>query len=273
MTSKAKKIRAGIFVLAAMALLAFVLVVFAGMAFWKRKHHYQIEVDNSVMGLQNGAYVYFDGVRVGRVQHVGFSKESLSTVVVTIEVDAATPVHTDTVAMLQYTGITGLKVIDLRGGSVATPILPDGSAILRGKSTLDTLEERGKEIADRAAAIVDKTDKLVTNLTLITDPAQFEGLEEVIENTKTLTANLARSTATFDSILADNRARISGLVANAATVLDRVERMVTANEAPMRSAMSDLQQASRNFKELSREVRQKPSRLIYSPPAADRKLP
>ncbi|HEY4181223.1 MAG TPA: MlaD family protein [Kofleriaceae bacterium] len=273
MTSKSQKIRAGIFVLAGAALLAFVLVMFAGLSFWTKKHHYRVEIDSSVIGLEAGAYVYFDGVKVGRVKNIGFSKQDLRTVVVDIEVDAKTPVHTDTVALLQFTGITGLKVIDLRGGSIETPLLPDGSAIVRGMSTLDTLEARGKELADRATAIVDKADLLVTNLTKITDPAQFEGLKEVIDNTRMLTANLARATNTFDSILGENRARVAGLVANAATVLDRMQRLVSTSEGPMRSAMSDMQQASRNFKELSRDVRQRPSRLLYSSPPADRKLP
>ena len=37
--------------------------------------------------------------------------------------------------------------------------------------------------------------------------------------------------------------------------------------------IADLRQASRNFKELAREVRQRPSRLLYSSPAPERKLP
>ena len=37
--------------------------------------------------------------------------------------------HLDTRAMLQYAGITGLKVIDLRDGTTASPVLPSGSQI------------------------------------------------------------------------------------------------------------------------------------------------
>jgi hypothetical protein len=37
--------------------------------------------------------------------------------------------------------------------------------------------------------------------------------------------------------------------------------------------MFDLRQASRSFKELARDVRQKPSRLLFSTTPSERKLP
>jgi hypothetical protein len=49
--------------------------------------------------------------------------------------------------------------------------------------------------------------------------------------------------------------------------------MVRGNEGQLRSAVFDLRQASRNFKELSRDLKQKPSRILFSDSASERKLP
>jgi hypothetical protein len=63
------------------------------------------------------------------------------------------------------------------------------------------------------------------------------------------------------------------LVSNAGTLVDDLRGVVRANEATVRTAMFDLRQASRNFKDLSRELRQRPSRILFSQAARDRKLP
>ena len=49
--------------------------------------------------------------------------------------------------------------------------------------------------------------------------------------------------------------------------------VVRDNGAYLRSSMFDLRQASRSFKELAREVRQRPSRLLFSNSPGERKLP
>ena len=49
--------------------------------------------------------------------------------------------------------------------------------------------------------------------------------------------------------------------------------LVHNNEGQLRSAVFDLRQASRSFKELAREVRQRPSRLFFGDSQRERKLP
>jgi phospholipid/cholesterol/gamma-HCH transport system substrate-binding protein len=267
--SKSKHARAGAFVVGGLGLLAFVIVVFGGLKFWERENSYRIEFDESVRGLEKGAYVYLEGIRVGQVTDIGFG--TTSKVVVTIEVEADTPIHTDTRALLQFAGITGLKVIDLEAGTPSAPRIPDGGTIEQGETTLDKFETKAQEVVEQSTQLMQRANQIVDNLVAITDPTQFEALQEILANTKTLTANLARATARLDGIVGDGKVR--SLLANAETFLARLDGMVRANEGPLRSAVFDLRQASRNFKELSRDVRQRPSRLLYSPSPSERKLP
>jgi len=114
MRTKTHKIRVGLFVTITAALLAVVLVVFGGLRFWEHKAHYTILFDDTVMGLESGAQVYLNGIKIGRVDKIEVAPNDLRKVQVSITIAADAPIHSDTVAMLQYAGITGLKVIDLR---------------------------------------------------------------------------------------------------------------------------------------------------------------
>ena len=142
MTTKAQRLRVGVFVVMSAALLAAVLIVFGGLRIWDRHQPYRILFSRSVYGLEQGAHVYLNGVRVGNVEKIAAAKEDLRRVEVMITVEDGTPIHTDTRALLQLAGITGLKVIDLREGTLGAPRLPPGSTITEGETTLDSSSAR-----------------------------------------------------------------------------------------------------------------------------------
>lgn len=295
MATKAEKVRVGVFVVVAAALLALVIVVFGGLRFWQKRHHYQIVFSGSVMGLEEGAYVFLNGIKVGRVDKLAVDREDLRRVRVTIAVEAGTPIHADTKAMLQFAGITGLKVVDLREGTNASAVLPPGSTIAEGETILDKLEKEAKSLAEQSQQIMERATKIVDNLVALTEPTRFAAIDEILAQSRTAATHLASTTATIDAMAADNRAAVrasiaavEGAATKASTLLDTevvallgkarevvtgLGTLVRSNEGAMRSAVFDLRQASRNFKELSREVRQRPSRLLFSSPPAERELP
>jgi phospholipid/cholesterol/gamma-HCH transport system substrate-binding protein len=261
------------------ALLGLVLVVFGGLHFWRARHHYSVVFAESVYGLESGAEVYLNGVRVGSVKDVGVDRADIRRVRVTIAVDEDTPVRADTRAYLQIAGITGLKVIDLRGGSPAAAAMPDGATIPVGQSTLDKLEQQASTMADQAGELMTRANHIVTRADQAID--QLAGpLGEV-------SANLAHATAALDDTIRENRTavrttladisgaahQVSELVPAAGDVVTQLRDAIRNDNAQLHSAMIDIRQASRTFKDLAREVRQKPSRLLFSSPAPDRKLP
>jgi len=95
----------------------------------------------------------------------------------------------------------------------------------------------------------------------------------VDENRAGLRDSLAavQRTATGASQLMDGQ--VATLFGNAGEFVAELKKLVSANEAPLRAAVFDLRQASRSFKELARDVRQKPSRLLFSSNPAERQLP
>jgi phospholipid/cholesterol/gamma-HCH transport system substrate-binding protein len=279
MAARAQTIRVGLFAAAALVLLAIVLVVFGGLRVWERSDRYHVVFDTSVIGLEPGAQVYFNGIRVGAVDTI----DDLRKVAVAIEVERGTPIRTDTQAMLQYAGITGLKVIDLRGGNLASAALPPGSQIAVRPNLLDKLETQAERIIEQSAALFERARTLTDQVIAISEPAQraatglaslTASLEDMVgENRVALRESLAaiRRAANGTSKLLDEHG--ARLVLNADDFVSELRRLVAANEAPLRAAVFDLRQASRSFKELARDVRQRPSRLLYSSAPGDRKLP
>lgn len=274
-TTKPQKVRIALFTIGASALLALVLIVFAGIRFWKDSKEYYIVFDKSVFGLQPGAHVFFNGIRVGAVEDIKIDKDDVRLVRVDIGVEADTPIHADTRAVLRFAGITGLKVIDLRDGTSATPRLAEHSQIKQGKTVLDELEEKGMKMVDQTAQlmakandIVAQAEHVVTNLTALTDPSQMGAL---VEQTKLTAANLAAASSSLKGLVDDNRAGLKASIASIELAARRTADLV--DNGQLRAAVSDLRQASRSFKILAREVRQKPSRLLYSKPPPERKLP
>jgi ABC-type transporter Mla subunit MlaD len=283
MVAKAQTIRVGLFTAAALVLLAIVLIVFGGMRFWEHSDRYRIVYASSVIGLDKGAQVYLNGIKVGTVEEVGIASDDIRKVAVAIQVKSGTPIHADTHAVLQPSGLTGLKVIDLRDGTSATPVLPPGSEIAAGLGMLDKLETTAQQIVEQSRALVARANQLTDQLVEISEPAKraathlasmSEALDSMVdENRVALRQSIVaiRQAASGTSKLVDEQ--VTRLVINADGVVSDLRRLLSTNEAPLRAALFDLRQASRSFKELARDVRQKPSRLLFSGSPAERKLP
>jgi phospholipid/cholesterol/gamma-HCH transport system substrate-binding protein len=295
MASKARKIRVGLFTAVTGALVAIVVVVFGGLRFWEGRDRYTILFDGTVYGLETGANVYLNGMRVGKVTDIDAAPDDLRKVQVTVKIKEGTPIHTDTRATMQFAGITGLKNIDLRDGSLTAPMLPPGGTIAQGETTLDKLEQQAHTLADQSVQLMTRATQIVDNLVAITDPKRLEPMNEIMAQAKLAAGNLAASSATLKLIVSENRvalrqsidavgdvakhtsALIDGqvglLVTNAGDFVSELKGLVRDNGAILRTSMFDLRQASRSFKELVREVRQRPSRLLFSSAPSERKMP
>ncbi len=293
--TRAQKIRLGVFTITALAALALVLAVFAGLRFWERHDRYIIYFADSVIGLEDGAVVYFGGIKIGTVDKIEVAPDDLRKIKVTIKVKRGGAIRVDTTATLRYAGITGLKEIDLQGGALSAPRLASGGTIAVGVTALDRLERQADELVDQSRAIMTAANRVVTNLATVTDPAQFAGIREMVADARTTSANLAaasggllamvtssqapvrRTLAAVDQVAGKTAALLDGdgarLLAGAGRFVDDLRGMVRDNGAVLRTSMFDLRQASRSFKDLARDLRQRPSRLFFSQSAQERKLP
>lgn len=269
MATRKQKIRLGIFAVSTALLVVTVLVFFAGVRFWEREKAYVVDIEGSVLGLASGSDVLLNGVRVGSIEEIETSPDDISRVRVTLSVKEGTPVKTDTRAILVMRGITGLKVIDLRGGTDEAAALSPGGRIPEEKSQMDKLVERADEIADRTLHVLDTADRALDSTAKVS--AELEGM--VAENRALVRGALSSVTGAARSASRLMDGELKQMVAGASALVSDMSGVVKQNQSQLRATLTDLRRASGNFKELSRELRQRPSALLFSKPPADRRLP
>jgi phospholipid/cholesterol/gamma-HCH transport system substrate-binding protein len=84
---------------------------------------YEAYFRESVAGLSVDSTVKYRGVDVGRVKDIALKPDNPEEVKLTLDIARGTPIKTDTLAVLETQGLTGLATINLTGGSREAPTL------------------------------------------------------------------------------------------------------------------------------------------------------
>ncbi len=85
------------------------------------RSQFEVQFSVPVSGLANGSNVLFNGLKVGEVTKLRLSREKPGELTATISIDAETPIRQDTVAGIDYQGLTGAANISLTGGAMGAP--------------------------------------------------------------------------------------------------------------------------------------------------------
>ena len=156
-----------------------------------------------ISGLNKGASVKYLGLSIGRIEDISIAPDDLATVVVEISIDkerAENAIRTDTEARMASLGITGLKYIELFGGSDAAQVLSPGATIAASATFFSNLQERAEVLSSKIEQSVDKLNALLSS-----------------ENQRTFTDMLRQTgdlVATANALVQDNRPAFDETVAN-----------------------------------------------------------
>jgi len=191
--TRADLIRVGLFVTVASAVLVGALLWIAGSRFFRAVATYVVRFDQSVSGLNAGANVEYQGVVVGRVRDVELTADLPPQVAVVVDLAPGTPIRTDTEAVLLGSLVTGIKFIQLQGGSAtAAPLAP--GAVIRGEApSLEAFRDQVSEIADRVTKILRSLQKDV-----FTD-ANSQKLNSFLSDLGAVASTLNRTMETFQA--------------------------------------------------------------------------
>lgn len=115
----------------------------------------------SASGLRRGGPVNFDGVPAGQI--LSIKLDSPRKVVALVSLDNTAPIRKDTVAGIEFQGLTGVAVVSLIGGAPSAPPVPldsDGIPVLtadlsEAESIVDTLHSVDRTIVNNAPAMKD----------------------------------------------------------------------------------------------------------------------
>jgi phospholipid/cholesterol/gamma-HCH transport system substrate-binding protein len=115
----------------------------------------------SASGLRRGGPVNFDGVPAGQI--VSIKLDNPRKIVALVMLDNSAPIRQDTVAGIEFQGLTGVAAISLIGGVPSAPPVPldvDGIPVLTAdlgdaESIVETLHNVDRMIVSNSAAIKD----------------------------------------------------------------------------------------------------------------------
>ncbi len=226
MKRKAQRIRLGIFVLFSFVLLVCLIVFFAASKWFEKTDNYYVAYqDVSVSGLEVGSPVEYLGIRIGTISDISIDPQDINSIIVELAVDPGTPIKDDAQANIVTMGITGLKAIEIRGGSNLAQLLESGDYIIAGSSTAE-------EITGRANVIAEKAEKVLNNLQIFTEPEKLSAITNAAENINLLAGQLNSTIQLIDSLIEENRYEFTETVKTShriASSLDSTSR--TLNEA------------------------------------------
>ena len=214
------------------------------------KDTYLVYMPESVAGLTIDAPVKFRGVDVGAVKSLGLRKEDPETVVLTLEVDPATPIRVDTRATLEYQGFTGLAFVKLIGGDRNSPELKrkpgqPHPVIESSPSILLRFDESSTKLIASLTATSNRVSEMLGDEELAHGSRSLANLERV-------TSMLARRTEELDATAVD----AARLMANTAAVSESLPQFLQS----MEGLVEEWSATSREVREVAAEGRIEVSR-------------
>ncbi len=149
---------------------------------------YQIRFEDTVGGLQVGAPVLFNGIRVGEVTGLKLDADP-QVIFATIAVDKTTPLRADTSVHIDFQGLTGSAAVSLKGGSANLPTLNT----MAHPPPLRARPSAGQGFSDMARQVLGRLDKIFSE--------NSTDLHDTIVNFKNFSGALAKNSGKIDTIL------------------------------------------------------------------------
>jgi phospholipid/cholesterol/gamma-HCH transport system substrate-binding protein len=263
---------------------------------------YEIYFPGTVSGLTVGSPVRYLGVDVGKVARISIDPVRRNRVQVMADIDSTAPIDGRTQASLSLQGITGLLFIDLQQDRKATvpgvlaqglryPVIPsapsDFDVLL---SNLPALTTHLVELVERFNQVFSDENVHTFKATLDNARLASERLPDTLRQVQDMLADVRHATLEIQGAAADLRgieahatpdiesaiANIHHVSDNLAKTSDQLERFVAENEPGVsrfthqslpefEQLLRESRQAARDFRDLSRSLKQNPSQLIYEP--------
>lgn len=183
--TKAEKVRLGAFVAVAGTLLVGTVVGLAGVKALEQRDIYTVRFAEQVGGLEVSAQVKYQGLRVGTVSAMRIAPDAPAEIEVELSLEAGTALYEGTVAAMESSGLTGLKVVNIRPGDPRKPKLAPGAQLPAERSFFD-------RITGQAEAITLKVETIANSLAVWTGDDNRKRVEAFIDNLTKLTASADR---------------------------------------------------------------------------------
>lgn len=184
--------------------------------------YYDVKFEN-VAGLDSASDVRFAGLTVGRV--IDISLADAGAVRVRLEVQADTPVRTDSVATIEAQGVTGVSYVAISAGSANAALLrrKSGAEIPRikaGRSVLQSLSADAPVLLNETLEVVRKINALMTE-------ENRQRIESILSNLESSSGKLDETLGQFSQVAANVGASV-GEIAGFTKELEGISQAVNS---------------------------------------------
>lgn len=221
---------------------------------------YEIVFNEAVTGLSQGAAVQYSGIKVGSVTRLRLDPDDPRKVLARVRLNADTPVRTDTHAKLALTGVTGLAIIQLSGGSPGSPPLTARRGklpvIVADPSPLARLLANGEDLMTSINEVVARASELLSDANVQHISRTLDHLDQATgaiaaqrEDIRVLLRQLAEASRSANATLRQTEQ----LVHRTSGLIDQQGR-ATLDSA--RAAMASLEHATASIDALLTDNRQ-----------------
>jgi phospholipid/cholesterol/gamma-HCH transport system substrate-binding protein len=218
MRGKAQKIRLGIFVMISSILLLLMIGFFTARKLFEKSDTYYVAYQNvSVSGLEVGSPVKYIGINVGTIAEISIDPKDVNKIIVRLSLKQGTPVKVDASADIVSMGITGLKTIEIRGGSNEADYLEPEKFILQGSSLVD-------DITGKTEVIAYKVEEILNNLIIFTNPVKMKKIPETIDKIAELADNANKTMILVNEVVKENQPNIQATFAKTNQISNKLEQ-------------------------------------------------
>ncbi len=242
----------------------FVLILVAGalaVALWiggtrtdQATEFYRISFAGAVTGLRLGSSVLYRGVPVGSVTEIAIDDED-SAIIVTVEVDASTPIKVDTEAVLELQMLTGVANVQLVGGKPESPRLTPapGEAVAATRAGQSAFEE----LSESAPELITNLGRLVNRAQLMFSDRNLKSVTGILADVNTLTSTFAEKSDQFGAMIDEANTTMTSLSAamNEMTLFVRELRRITEEEGDLLGpTVNQVQKTAAEFAKLAKNL-------------------
>jgi len=187
----------------------------------------------SVAGLSVNSTVKYRGVDVGRVKEIALSPENPEEVRLVLDIARGTPIKTDTIAVLETQGLTGLATLNLTGGSRDAP-------------PLQATEGQEYPVIKTGPSLFFRLDEAISRL------LSEKGLTKLLEDLDTV----ARSVA--ELMDEENRGRFKQTMKD----LSEVAQSVAAHRTQLERGLSEVAQTGESLAKITASLNEQVPLLL-----------
>ncbi|MDN5064164.1 MlaD family protein [Aliarcobacter butzleri] len=171
----------------------------------KKYDDYSIFFSESVSGLNIGSSIKFMGFEVGTVKDIKINPFNSEEILIDIQIQKGTPIKEDNFAILGNLGITGLKYIELKGGSNNSKLLGEnqyGMKVIKSKtSALTTFVDSTEDITKEITILLGQMKKVLNDENISNFSSLLSKSEKSMRNIEQFSAYLVKNEKKIDELI------------------------------------------------------------------------